>query len=406
MTRPDSTRPDATGPGRAGEVFRIFLQLGLTSFGGPIAHLAYFREAFVVRRRWLEEAEYAGLVALCQVLPGPASSQVGMALGLRRAGLTGALAAWLGFTLPSALLMIGLALGLAHGAVPPPALVHGLKLVAVVVVAHAVWSMGRAFCRSAATGLMAGLAAAALWLWPEAWMPVVVLVLGGLLGAGLGRPAQASGAPMLQVRVAPGLARAARWGFLCLLAGLPLAAALAPHDSAVAVMAAFYRAGALVFGGGHVVLPLLDVAVVAPGWMEADRFTAGYGAAQVVPGPLFTFAGYLGAGMQAGPGGWMGGVLALVAIFLPSALLVIGVMPVWARLRRWPVLGAAMTGFNAVVVGLLLAALVDPLWTGAVRHGSDAALVLAGCLALVSGRCPVWALVPALVVASWLLGLH
>ena len=394
-------RPDA--PGRAGEVFRVFLQLGLTSFGGPIAHLAYFREAFVVRRRWLDEAEYAGLVALCQVLPGPASSQVGMALGLRRAGLRGALAAWLGFTLPSALLMIGLALGLEHGAVPPAELVHGLTLVAVVVVAQAVWSMARIFCRSVATGALAALAAGALWLWPQPWMPVVVLALGGVLGAGLGAPgpvvknAPGSGA-------SPGIARAARWGFLCLLVGLPLAAWRMPADSAAAVVAAFYQAGALVFGGGHVVLPLLDAAVVAPGWMPADRFVAGYGAAQALPGPLFAFAGFLGAGLQAGPGGWLGGGLALVAIFLPSALLVIGVLPVWQRLRRWPALAPAMAGINAAVVGLLLAALVDPLWTGAVLHWADAALAVVGVVALVRGWLPVWALVPLLVSASWGLG--
>lgn len=396
--------PESARPGSAGEVFRIFLRLGLTSFGGPVAHLAYFREAFVARRGWMRDADYAELVALCQLLPGPASSQVGMAVGLQRAGLPGALAAWVGFTLPSALLMIGLALGVAHGAAPPAALVHGLMLVAVVVVAHAVWSMARVFCRTPATRVIALLAAAVLWLWPSSWAPVAVLALGGAVGVLQRHRGAAGDVGALAVRVPPALARAARWSFVVLLAGLPLAASLAPPDSGAAVVAAFYRAGALVFGGGHVVLPLLDAAVVTPGWIEADRFVAGYGAAQALPGPLFAFAGFLGAGLQAGPGGWLGGGLALVAIFLPSALLVIGVLPVWQRLRGWPALAPAMAGINAAVVGLLLAALVDPLWTGAVLHWADAALAVAAFVALVRGWLPVWALVPLLVSASWGLG--
>ncbi|WP_394005157.1 chromate efflux transporter [Luteimonas sp. WGS1318] len=396
--------PESAGPGSAGEVFRIFLRLGLTSFGGPVAHLAYFREVFVARRGWMRDADYAELVALCQLLPGPASSQVGMAVGLQRAGLPGALAAWVGFTLPSALLMIGLALGVAHGAAPPAALVHGLMLVAVVVVAHAVWSMARVFCRTPATRVITLLAAAMLWLWPSPWAPVAVLALGGAIGVLRRHQGAAADASALAIRVSPALARAARWSFVVLLVGLPLAASLAPSDSAAAVGAAFYRAGALVFGGGHVVLPLLDAAVVTPGWIEADRFVAGYGAAQALPGPLFAFAGFLGAGLQAGPGGWLGGGLALVAIFLPSALLVVGVLPVWQRLRRWPALAPAMAGINAAVVGLLLAALVDPLWTGAVLHWTDAALAVVGVVALVRGWLPVWALVPVLVSANWGLG--
>ncbi|WP_101926218.1 MULTISPECIES: chromate efflux transporter [Luteimonas] len=382
-------------------VFLAFLGLGLTSFGGPIAHLAYFRDAFVVRRRWLREDEYAELVALCQFLPGPASSQVGMALGLRRAGLRGALAA--GFTLPSALLMIGVALGLLHwGNGVPAGVVHGLKLVAVAIVAQAVWAMASAFCRDPLAIAMALASAAALLLWPAAGTQLAVIAVAALLGAavwrvGAAQPLDAVGLSGLRW---PG--RLALGVFLGLLLGLPLLARVFPA-STLAVVDAFYRAGALVFGGGHVVLPLLESSVVAPGWMDGEFFLAGYGAAQALPGPLFAFAGFVGAGMQAGPGGWAGGALALVAIFLPGMLLVLGVLPVWQQVRRWPRMRAALVGVNAAVVGLLLAALYDPLWTGAVSGWRDVGLVAVALLLLGGLRVRVWLLVPAMALAGWAL---
>lgn len=387
----------------ARRLFGVFLRLGLTAFGGPIAHLGYFHAEFVRRRRWLTEAEYAELVALCQLLPGPASSQVGMAIGLRHAGLRGALAAWTGFTLPSALLMVGFALGLSHfGNSVPAGLLHGLKLVAVVVVAHAVWSMARLFCRNVGTAALALLATAVLLMWSQPGAQVVVIVCGAAAGMAWMRSTLPADVPALPVAVSPGAARGARWTFAVLLAGLPLLAAVAP-GSTVEVLVAFYRAGALVFGGGHVVLPLLETAVVGRGWMTADTFMSGYGAAQALPGPLFAFAGFLGAGMQAGPGGWVGGMLAIGAVFLPSLLLVVGVMPIWARVRRARRMRAAITGVNAVVVGVLVAALVDPLWISAVEHWRDAGLVAAGLLALLGLRLPVWLLVPLMALAGWAL---
>ncbi|MDR6991152.1 chromate efflux transporter [Luteimonas sp. 3794] len=395
-----ATRPGIT----AGRIFRVFLRLGLTSFGGPVAHLAFFRDEFVVRRRWLGEAEYAELVALCQCLPGPASSQVGMALGLRWAGLRGALAAWCGFTLPSALLMIGFALGLLHsGNGLPAGVVHGLKLVAVAVVAQAVWTMGLVFCRRPAALALALFAAAALLLWPFAGMQLVVIGGGALLGAGLWRIDDRLPSTDVPVSGSRWPARIALLLFTVLLLGLPVLAHALPASTA-AVFAAFYRAGAWVFGGGHVVLPLLEASVVAPGWMTESAFLAGYGAAQALPGPLFAFAGFLGAGMQAGPGGWAGGLLALVAVFLPGLLLVVGVQPVWQRVRRWRRMRAALAGVNAAVVGLLLAALVDPLWTSAVAGWGDVALVCVALLAPVGLRMPVWLLVPAMALCGWALG--
>ncbi|MDR7192280.1 chromate efflux transporter [Luteimonas terrae] len=395
----------AVQPGMTpGSLFRLFLRLGLTSFGGPVAHLAFFRDEFVVRRRWLGEADYAELVALCQCLPGPASSQVGMALGLRWAGLRGALAAWCGFTLPSALLMIGFALGLLHSDSGLPAgVVHGLKLVAVAVVAQAVWTMAQVFCRRPAAAAVALCAAAALLLWPFAGMQLVVIGVGAVLGAGLWRIDDSLPSTDVPVSGSRWPARIALVLFAVLLLGLPVLAHTMPASTA-AVFAAFYRAGAWVFGGGHVVLPLLEASVVAPGWITESAFLAGYGAAQALPGPLFTFAGFLGAGMQAGPGGWTGALLALVAVFLPGLLLVVGVQPAWRRVRRWRRMRAALAGVNAAVVGLLLAALIDPLWTSAVAGWGDVALVCVALLALVGLRMPVWLLVPAMALCGWALG--
>lgn len=383
-------------------VFLVFLRLGLTSFGGPVAHLGYFREAFVARLRWLRDDEYAELVALCQFLPGPASSQVGMAIGLQRAGLSGALAAWAGFTLPSALVMIGLAVGLLQGGAGlAPGVVQAMKLVAVAVVAHAVWGMARSFCRTVPALLLMLACAALLLAWPMAWMQGLVIAAGAVVGLGWRSAMASAEGPGFDVAVSPRLGASALAVFGLLFA-LPLLGFA--NGTTGDVFSAFYRAGALVFGGGHVVMPLLDVAVVAPGWLSQDEFLAGYGAVQAVPGPLFTFAGYLGAAMSAGPGGWAGGVLALVAIFLPSLLLVLGVLPFWRHVRRWPRMRAALAGVNAAVVGLLLAALVDPVARSALQGIGDVLLVAAALVAMLALRVPAWAVVLAFVCGGWWFG--
>ncbi|HRA15395.1 MAG TPA: chromate efflux transporter, partial [Giesbergeria sp.] len=345
------------------QVFWIFLRLGLTSFGGPVAHLGYFRAEFVLRRQWLTERSYADLVALCQFLPGPASSQVGMALGLLRAGLPGALAAWLGFTLPSALLLALLGLGLASGTtVLNAGALHGLKVVAVAVVAQAVWGMARTLCVGRARVTLMVLAACAMLLWPGVWAQVGVMLLAGAVGWWLwGRkailaPAAQGAHEALPVRLGQRTGALLLIVFAALLVLLPLAAQWWPGRG-LALFDAFYRVGALVFGGGHVMLPLLQAVVVPPGWVTADTFLAGYGAAQAVPGPLFTFAAFLGAAMAPWPGGGLGALVCLVAIFVPSFLLVAGALPFWEPLRRSAHAQAALAGVNAAVVGLLLAAL-------------------------------------------------
>ena len=389
-------------------VFLVFLRLGLTSFGGPIAHLGYFRNEFVARRGWLGESEYAELIALCQFLPGPASSQVGMAIGLSRAGIGGAVAAWCGFTLPSAVLMILFALGLTRwGAALPTDALHGLKLVAVAVVAQAVWSMARMFCIDAARVLLAVAAALLVLWWPQAWVQVGVIVLGAAAGLALrraGGPVNGEGLTV-SLSMRTGLAMLAL--FLALLLLLPLAPQYCT-SSDLRVFDAFYRSGALVFGGGHVVLPLLQAEVVSPGWIGADEFLSGYGAAQAMPGPLFTFSAFLGAAMSTGPGGWTGGLLCLLAIFLPSFLLVLGVLPFWSRLRGQHGVQAALAGVNAAVVGLLLAALYDPLWSTAVRDWRDVAWVAVGVAALMWAKLPPWLVVLAMGlsggVLAWLAG--
>ncbi|SDQ90586.1 chromate transporter [Pseudoxanthomonas sp. CF125] len=389
-------------------VFRVFLRLGLTSFGGPIAHLGYFRDEFVARRGWLSESEYAELIALCQFLPGPASSQVGMAIGLSRAGIRGAVAAWCGFTLPSAVLMILFALGLTRwGAALPADALHGLKLVAVAVVAQAVWGMARLFCIDSTRVLLAVAAAAMVLYWPQAWVQVGVIVLGAVVGLSLRRVAEPAEGSGLAISLSTRMGLSMLACFLALLLLLPLAAQYF-SSSNLRVFDAFYRSGALVFGGGHVVLPLLQAEVVSPGWMDINRFLSGYGAAQAMPGPLFTFAAFLGAAMSAGPGGWIGGLLGLLAIFLPSFLLVLGVLPFWSRLRRQRGVQAALAGVNAAVVGLLLAALYDPLWTTAVRDWRDAAWVVVGVAALMWAKLPAWLVVLALglggAVSVWFAG--
>ncbi|QYO77920.1 chromate efflux transporter [Devosia salina] len=395
------TDDGSTHRGTPGEVFGTFLKLGLTSFGGPIAHLGYFRDELVTRRRWIDEAGYADLVALCQFLPGPASSQVGFALGLMRAGPLGALAAWTAFTLPSALLLVAFAYGAAllDGPIAQGAL-HGLKLVAVAIVAQAVLGMARSLTPDRERAAIAVAAVAILAVAGGAAGQVGAIIAGALAGLWLCR-----GATKTSVDHAfPGSRRlGAMLLALCgaLLLALPVLSSL---DPAIALFDAFYRAGALVFGGGHVVLPLLEAETVARGWVTPDQFLAGYGATQAVPGPLFTFAAYLGAVSGPGPNGLAGAAIALVAIFLPGMLLLTGALPFWNQLRRWPQAQAGMRGANAAVVGILGAALYDPVFTSAVLAPLDFALALAGFVALVAWKCPPWAVVLALGIAGALLG--
>jgi chromate transporter len=375
------------------EILRAFLYLGLTSFGGPVAHLGYFRTEFVARRAWLDEAAYADIVALCQFLPGPASSQVAVTLGLRRAGLWGGLLAWLGFTGPSALAMILFAYGVGWaGAVERAPWLHGLKLVAVAVVAQAVWGMAKNLCPDRPRATLGVAAAMLALLAPGVAGQLGAIALGAAVGLFLARETVSHPA---SPRVAPMGAIACLIAFVALLIGLPLLAGTGVGGHTMALLAAFYRAGALVFGGGHVVLPLLQQAVVPPGWVDNSLFLAGYGAAQAVPGPLFSFAAYLGAVAGPVPNGIFGGLVCLVAIYLPSFLLLLGVLPFWEGLRGRPSVRAALRGVNAAVVGLLLAALYTPVWTSAVGTPASFGLVCVAFLALVAWRVPPWAVVVA-----------
>lgn len=391
--------------GTPGEVFRAFLKLGLTSFGGPIAHLGYFRDELVTRRKWLDEQAYADLVALCQFLPGPASSQVGFAVGLLRGGPLGALAAWTAFTLPSALLLVLFAMGAAVFSGPlGAALLHGLKIVAVAVVAQAVWGMARTLCPDRTRAGIALAAVVIVVFAAGAAGQMAAILAGGAAGLWLCRSAGDAAPGHLPI----GLSRRAGAAFLATFAVLLLALPVLAAGQGVGwldMVDAFYRAGALVFGGGHVVLPLLEAEVVRPGWVSQDAFLAGYGAAQAVPGPLFTFAAYLGAVMGPQPDGVIGAALCLVAVFLPGLLLLVGVLPFWDALRRRPAAQAAMRGANAAVVGILAAALYDPVWTGAVLAPPDFALALGGFLLLTVWRAPPWVVVVGLAGVSTLAAL-
>jgi chromate transporter len=387
------------GKGSAGDVFAAFLKLGLTSFGGPVAHIGYFRHEFVERRKWLDERAYADLVALCQFLPGPASSQVGMAIGLYRAGYLGALAAWTAFTLPSAIALVLFADGLSSfGNVLGSGWLHGLKVAAVAVVAFAVLGMARSLAPDRQRASIAVAAAVIALAVPTAWGQIGAIVLGGLVGLMLLRGAAPSDHVALPLSVTRTQAGIALVLFSVLLIGLPILAAATPNQS-LKLFDAFYRAGSLVFGGGHVVLPLLQAEVVPPGWVSNDTFLAGYGAAQAVPGPLFTFAAYLGAMMERAPNGWIGATICLVAIFLPSFLLVVGALPFWEALRRQVLAQSALRGINAAVVGLLLAALYHPVWTAGIVTARDYALALAAFLLLF-----MWQSAPWLVVVLCALG--
>ncbi|HEX4984746.1 MAG TPA: chromate efflux transporter [Burkholderiales bacterium] len=378
-----------------GEVFLAFLRLGLTSFGGPVAHLGYFREEFVSRRHWLDEQAYADLVALCQFLPGPASSQVGMALGILRAGLPGAAVAWAGFTLPSAVLLVAFAYGIRVGTgVLLDGALHGLKVVTVAVVAQAVWSMGRSLCATRGRLMIAAATAAAVLCRPGTPVQLAAIGLAAVAGWKLLRAQPETAAVATGIGVSRTASFAAAALFLALLAALPLLAAWSA-STAVQMFDSFYRAGSLVFGGGHVVLPLLQAEVVPRHWVDEEAFLAGYGVAQAVPGPLFTFAAYLGAAAGVPPNGWIGGLLCLVAIFLPSFLLVVAALPHWQALRKVQAARNALAGVNASVVGLLLAALYRPVWTSAIGSAPDLVMAVAAFLLLA-----VWRVGPWMVVAA------
>ena len=377
------------------------LRLGLTSFGGPIAHLAYFRREYVERRRWLDETAYADSVALSQLLPGPASSQVGILIGARRAGIGGGIAAWLGFTLPSAIVLVLFGLLARDADLSSAGWVEGLKIAAVAIVAQAVYLMSRALTPDWPRRLVAVLAAFVALTWTTPSAQVAIIVGGALIGRVL---LMAPVAPPTGPEPSP-VSR--RTGMICLsafvalLLGLPLLVGWGGQP--VALFEAFYRSGALVFGGGHVVLPLLDATVVEPGWVSTDQFIAGYGAAQAVPGPLFTFAGYLGTVSGPAPNGVAGASIALVAIFLPSFLLIFGTLPFWERLRAWTGFRRALTGTNAAVVGILLAALYSPVWTSAITTSLDAGVAAVALAMLLTGRIPPLAVVGFCAAAGQLL---
>lgn len=386
-------------------VFLIFLRLGLTSFGGPIAHLGYFRDEFVSRRKWLSERSYADLVALCQFLPGPASSQVGLALGLSRAGYRGAMAAWAGFTLPSAVALMLFAMGIStYGEMIPTGALHGLKIVAVAVVAQAVWGMTRNLCTDALRVTIMAAATCAVLMFPAALGQISVIVVSAILGVALFKPEQISDHDPLPLMVRRRTGLLFLTLFASLLVGLPVLAEIIPSQT-LSIVDSFYRAGSLVFGGGHVVLPLLQAEVVPPGWVSNEAFLAGYGAAQAVPGPLFTFSAFLGASMTSAPSGVIGATICLFAIFAPSFFLVVAALPFWEGLRRNARMQTALAGINAAVVGLLLAALFTPVWTSAIYEPQDFALGLVAFVALMFWKLPPWLIVIATGFAGWLITL-
>lgn len=386
------------------EVLGVFARLGLTSFGGPIAHLGYFRQEIIVRRKWLDEASYADLIALCQFLPGPSSSQTGIALGVSRAGLRGGFAAWLGFTLPSAVLLtlFAYATTFLHGATTAGWL-NGLLVVAVAVVAQAVWGMATTLCPDLPRATMALVSAIAILLWPIAIVQITIIVLAGLIGWRLLRKSPQEAPTSLPITLPRRLAIGCWIIFFALLLGLPILRQVTQNQS-IALFDTFFRVGSLVFGGGHVVLPLLQREVVPAGWVTNNQFITGYAAAQAIPGPLFTFSAYLGAVSKPAPDGWLGALIALVAIFLPSFFFVIGVLPFWNALRAKVSFQAALRGVNAAVVGILLAALYQPIWTSAIHAPIDFALVLLDFGLLVLWKWPSWLVV--LLSAAIGVGLH
>lgn len=384
------------------EIFFVFLRLGCTSFGGPIAHLGYFRNEFVLKKRWLSEQAYADLVSLCQFLPGPASSQVGMAIGYSRLGIWGTILAWVGFTMPSAVVLILFGFGLHHFELSEHQnWLHALKVVAVAVVAQAVLGMGKKLCPDKERVTIAFFASVVVLFIHSAFVQILVLIFSGIFGAFYFKATK----DLPHEPLHKGKRRVGGF-FLILFAGilffLPVLRTLYP-DQALRLFDSFYRSGALVFGGGHVVLPLLRAEVVHSGWVSSDLFMAGYGMANAVPGPLFTFSAYLGAVSGPVPNGWAGGFMSLVAVFLPSFLLVIGVLPFWEKLRSLPKIRQAILGVNAAVVGILLAALYNPVWTSAIFSPKDFALAFGGFVLLEFWKVPSWAVVLLSVGAGFIL---
>ena len=384
------------------EIFLIFLRLGLTSFGGPIAHIGYFRQEFVGKRKWLDEHAYGDLVSLCQFLPGPASSQIGIALGLSRGGIPGAIAAWLGFTLPAAIILVLFGLGLSYfGDGVGSGWLHGLKVVAVAVVAQAIWSMAKTLCPDKPRISIAVCAAVVATAIPSTIGQIAVILAGGIFGWAFLRPSGALPHSSIQSNTGAVTGSMFLFTFFVLLLALPIYAS-SSSDYVVKLFDGFFRAGALVFGGGHVVLPLLQSEVVPAGWVTDDAFLAGYGAAQAVPGPLFAFAAFLGAVSTQSPSGWLGAAIALVAIFLPAFLLIVGTLPFWERLRKYSLMRRAMLGVNASVVGLLLAAFYNPVWTKAVITSSDFCLAIVAFVLLEVWKWPPWLVVFLTALAAGL----
>ena len=382
------------------EILLVASRLGLTSFGGPVAHIGYFRDEYVVRRKWLDEGTFAELIALCQFLPGPASSQLGMAVGIKRGGLLGGFAAWLGFTLPSALALILFAYGVQElGGEASEDWLHGLKIVAVAVVAFALWGMGRTLAPDRTRITIAVVAAAVILLWGGIAAQLLVIGGGAVLGLIILRPPEQRADAVTGVSGGTRAALALLIAFVTLLALLPVASRVT-ENLPLDVFDSFYRSGSLVFGGGHVVLPLIEAEVVPPGWVTSDEFLAGYGAAQAVPGPLFTFAAFLGASVEGLTPRWGGGLLALAAIFAPSFLLVPGVLPFWERVRGVARVRQALMGVNAAVVGLLLAALYDPLWTSAIGRPADFAVAAGAFAMLAFWKAPPWLVVVLTAIAG------
>lgn len=380
------------------EVFQVSLKLGLTSFGGPIAHLGYFHNEYITRRKWLSEKDYADLVALCQFLPGPASSQVGIGIGITRAGLLGGLVAWLGFTLPSILALVAFAFALNSFNIEQMGWIHGLKIVAVAIVAQAVLGMGKKLAPDKGRATLAILAAAFTLLWQTAYSQLILILVAGLIGQWLYKNIAVPDTPSsFHISIPKSVAVGSLVLFAALLAGLPL---LRQWDC-IAMFDSYYRSGSLVFGGGHVVLPLLEREVVPTGWVTQEQFLAGYGAAQAVPGPLFTFASYLGAVS----GGVLGTIIATVGIFLPAFLLVVGALPFWSRLRLSTKMQGALAGINAAVVGILLAALYDPVWTSAILKPVDFILAAALFLMLEFWKLPPWIVVITGALGGLIIGL-
>lgn len=384
-------------------VFLIFLRLGLTSFGGPVAHLGYFRDELIVRRRWMTERQYADLLALCHFLPGPSSSQVGLGLGISQAGYAGAFAAWLGFTMPSALILMLIAFGIsANRDIIPSSVLHGLAIVAVAVIAQAVWGMTRSLCPDRPRITIMVAVTCYLLLFPSTWGQSIAILVAAILGVFIFKPdANEQDTPLnTPIKRNHGVVWLSL--FFILLFALPVLAKLFPSQ-ALMLFDAFYRAGSLVFGGGHVILPLLQAETVPNGLVSPEAFLAGYGATQAMPGPLFTFAAFLGASMSTPYGAFVTGMICLLAIFLPSFLLVVGALPFWESLRHHRIIRAALMGVNAAVVGLLLAALYSHAWVDAIRSTKDFALALVALIALMTWKLPPWLVVIAGGVIAWIL---